>query len=265
MNFNPLFSTKECYRDDDLTRCLEDDLLTITNDLSGKAPMNHTHSQYALKTLQGVADDGTCEYSFTKASGADCLAGITAMPNGIHTVYSQSGVSNNPKTTEAWRMLVHKTGASLAWVLAFGSLQSIYTNYSDSNGWKGWRCLQDGEPQPLWTGALYLKANQTVTPTKALSRCKNGWLLLWSDYNPDTSSATDADYATSLIPKANQSGDSWTGKGFFFDVPRYSGSAQTSESRVIKRATVYDTKIVGHADNTQPSRDDVVLRAVYEW
>lgn len=49
--FNPTLSTNEVFREDDMTRCLSDDLNAIESDISalktGKAAVNHTHSEYA--------------------------------------------------------------------------------------------------------------------------------------------------------------------------------------------------------------------------
>lgn len=246
MEFNPLFSTRECYRNDDQTKCLEDDVLK-------------------LESMKIVGDDGGCEYSATKAKSSDCLAMIESMPMGVHTMYSQSGVTNNPKTFEAWRFLIHKNGSIITWVLAFGSQGSVYNNYRNENGWTGWCCLRDGNPSALWSGKYYMTANQVVTPAKSLSQCQTGWILLWSDYEPSTSTAQDADFVASYIPKKKPDGSNWDGKSFLIDVARFAGSASSSEDRIIKRIYVHDSKLVGHADNNQPNRNDVVLRAVYEF
>lgn len=112
-----------------------------------------------------------------------------------------------------------------------------------------------------------MSASQTVTPTKKLSECRTGWMLLWSDYDASTGTANDGDFVTTIIPKWNPSGGTWAGKSFYCDVPRYIGANQSdvaTESRIIKMIYVHDNKIVGHAANNQGVRSDVVLRAVYE-
>ena len=185
----------------------------------------------------------------------------------MHTAYSQSGVTNNPKTIEAWRMLIHKTSTTNVWVLAFGSSGSVFSNYKDSNGWKGWKAIYDVGSPVLWSGKLYPNANHTITPSKKLSECRNGWMLLWCDYDPDTSTVNDADFATTMIPKCRYDGDAWNGKNFLCDVPRFYGSATDTslEKRITKTLAIYDNKIVGNAINSQDDRNDVVLRAVYEF
>lgn len=235
---------------------------------SGYAASNHNHdSKYIAKALQMIADDGDVEYVYNKSDNPDILVKIAAIPIGMHTAYSQSGVTNNPKTVEAWRMLIHKTSATNVWVLAFGSSGSIYSNYKDGNGWKGWRAIYNVGSPVLWSGKLYPNANHTITPTKKLSECRNGWMLLWCDYDPDTSTANDADLATTMIPKCRYDGEVWNGKNFLCDVPRFYGSATdtSAEKRITKTLAIYDNKIVGNVVNGQGDRNDVVLRAVYEF
>lgn len=300
--FNPVMSTNEVFRANERTRFLTTDLDTIEADIqaletgkadsdhthSGYATANHTHSNYAAKNhthtgyaptshnhnsayiakaLQIVADDGDAEFTYSVSANPDLLVKIAAMPVGMHTAYSQSGVTNNPKTIEAWRMLIHKTSAMNIWVIAFGSSGSVFTNYKDSNGWKGWRAIYNVGSPVLWSGKLYPNATHTITPSKKLSECKTGWMLLWCDYDPDTSTVNDADFVTTMIPKCRYDGDSWNGKNFLCDVPRFYGSATDTslEKRITKTLAIYDNKIVGNAINSQGDRNDVVLRAIYEF
>lgn len=235
---------------------------------SGYATSNHNHdSKYIAKALQMIADDGDVEYIYNKSDNPDILVKIAAMSIGMHTAYSQSGVTNNPKAVEAWRMLIHKTSTTNIWVLAFGSSGSIYSNYKDSAGWKGWRAIYNVGSPVLWSGKLYPNANHTITPSKKLSECRNGWMLLWCDYDPDTGTANDADLATTMIPKCRYDGEAWNGKNFLCDVPRFYGSATdtSAEKRITKTLAIYDNKIVGNVVNGQGDRNDVVLRAVYEF
>ena len=300
--FNPVMSTNEIFRGNNRSQFLTNDLDTIEADIqaletgkadsdhthSGYAPTNHTHSDYAAKThthtgyaaashnhnsayitkaLQMVADTGDAEFTYSASANPDLLAKVNQMSIGMHTAYSQSGVTNNPKTSEAWRMLIHKTSATSIWVIAFGSSGSVYTNYKDSNGWKGWRAIYNVGSPVLWSGKLYPNANHTITPSKKLSECKTGWMLLWCDYDSDTSTVNDADFATTMIPKYRYDGEPWDGKNFLCDVPRFYGSATDTslEKRITKTLAIYDNKIVGNVVNGQGDRNDVVLRAVYEF
>ena len=220
------------------------------------------------KDLQMTADDGDVYVSW---SNQDVVSKITALKKGMYTAYAQSGTTNNPKTTEGWRFLIHKTTDTVGWVQAFGSSGSVYVGNVDSDGWKGWKCVYDADPSPLWTGKLYMSGSesspQTVTPSKKLSECRTGYLLVWSDYDPDTSTANDADFVTTFIPKKNPTGGNWSGKSFLCDIPRYIGSNVNdvdTERRIMKILYIYDNRIVGSPNNSKDDRNDVVLRCIWE-
>lgn len=240
--------------------------------LNGKSATSHNHnSAYISKDLQFTGDNGGAIISYNRDDGKNILTEIAALPAGFYTIYSQSGTSGNPKTTEAWRFMVHKTGATAGWVQGYGSIGSVYTNYIDgTNGWRGWRCIWDNDPNPLWSGQYYMSSPnstpQTVTPTKKLSECRTGWLLLWSDYDAGSGS-NDSDFVTTIIPKNDPSGNKWGGKSFLCDIPRYVGSNAEdvdTERRIIKPIYVHDDCIKGSYQNDKDERNDVVLRAVYE-
>lgn len=218
------------------------------------------------KSLQMTSDDGDVSESWTNQ---DVISKIISLPSGVHTAYARGNTTGNPKTSESWRYIIHKTGsANYGWVQAFGSSSSMYIGYVDNGAWKGWKCIYDAAPGRLWSGAKLVKANETITPTKKLSECKTGWMLLWSDYDPDTSSGVDGDFVTTFIPKRNHLGATWDGKTFFADIPRFIGSNTqdtSTEKRIIKWFNVYDNKITGTAANGYPDRDDVALRAIYEF
>lgn len=239
--------------------------------LNGKAASNHNHNtSYIAKSLQMTTDTGDVEVSW---SNQNVVAKIKALGSGVHTAYAKSGTTNNPKSVEAWRFMVHKTGsANYGWIMAFGSYGSVYSGYVDNGNWQGWRCIFDADPAPLWTGAMYMSSPnstpQTVTPSKKLSECRNGWLLLWSDYDKDTKTANDSDFVTTMIPKSNPTGGNWGGKAFYCDIPRYIGSNVNdvdTERRIIKSIYIHDNCIKGSFNNDKDERNDVVLRAVWEW
>ena len=228
---------------------------------------------FTTKDLKITTGEGDVYAIWT---GQDVVAKFSALTPGIYTAYSRGGSSANttnaPNGTEGFRYLGHKTGegstVNYGWIMAFGSAGSVYVGYLDGGTWKGWRALYKAIPDVLWSGALYMTANHTVTPTKKLSECEHGWMLLWSDYDESSSTANDGDFVTTMIPKWNPSGGTWSGKSFYCDIPRYIGADQTdvtTEGRIIKMIYIYDNKIVGHAANNKGIRTDVVLRAIYEF
>lgn len=245
----------------------------INTALAGKAASSHNHALSAITGLLGLLateDDGDVKVSW---SDQDVVAKIKALGSGMHTAYAKGGTTNNPKSTESWRFLVHKTGSTnYGWVIAFGSSGSIYTGYVDNASWKGWKCLYNATSNGmiLWTGNAYMQSvdstPQVVTPSKKLSQCRTGWMLLWSDYDPGSGS-NDSDFCTTFIPKYTPSGGTWGGKAFYCDIPLYVGGDATdlsTEKRCIKPIYVHDNCLKGSYQNTSGGRNDVVLRAVYE-
>ena len=243
----------------------------INTALAGKASTSHNHnSAYIAKSLQMTADDGDIEVSW---ANQDVVAKIKALGSGMTTAYASIGTTNNPNSIESFRFMVHKTGsAKYGWVMAFGGRGSVYTGYVDNGTWRDWKAIFEASPAPLWTGAAYMSSPnstpQTVTPSKKLSECRNGWLLLWSDYDKDTKKANDSDFVTTMIPKKNPTGGNWGGKAFYCDIPRYMGSNVNdvdTDRRIIKSIYIHDNCIKGSFNNDKDERNDVVLRAVFEW
>ena len=236
--------------------------------LDGKSATSHNHnSDYISKDLQMTSDAGDVSISF---SGKDVVAQFKALGSGMYTAYSPAGCTNNPNSGESFRFMIHKTGtANYGWVMAYGAKGSVYTGYIDNGNWQGWKAIWEYAPAPLWSGGAnggyYMTAGHTITPTKKLSECRNGWALLWSDYDVG-SQANNTDFYMSYIYKRAYTGQVWGGGQWYCDIPSYSaGTATDSEQRVIKLLNIYDAKIVGTENNAAAPRNDVVLRAVYEF
>lgn len=137
-----------------------------------------------------------------------------------------------------------------------------------SGVWQPWkkRVHAEDEQEGLWLDGVndgwYMFSNQTVTPTKKLSQCRNGWILVWSDYDATAPAQTNNyDFHYSYIPK----GTLFKGSSHLFAIP--SGLTSSNYYMVVKRLYVYDNKLVGHDDNSKSDNgaNDVVLRMVLEW
>lgn len=228
------------------------------------AEAGHNHDTvYMAKALQFVNDVGGVEYSYGADSGKNLLTEIASMPQGVHTAYSISTNAGNPTANESWRCLIHKTAVNFGWVMAFGGAGSIYNNYLDNGNWTGWNAIYEANPEPLWTGTWYMNASQEVVPSKTLSECRNGWVLVWSDFNIDTGAAVNSEACTTYIPKRGLTGGKWTGQCFLSVLP--AAMTETADAITVKRVQVYDAKLTGHAYNAVAPRNDIVLRAIYEY
>lgn len=249
------------------------DFAPASHSHTGYAASGHNHnSAYISKNLQFTSDEGSFLKSYKVADGKNILTEMAAYDIGLYTIYSQSGTTGNPKTTEAWRMLFHKTGITNGWVIAFGSIGSVYSNYLDgTNNWRGWKCIVDSTPGALWSGQYYMTSNdgtpQTIYPSKKLSECRTGWVLVWSDYDPGSGS-NNTDIHHDFVYKRNVAGANWSGQCMLCDIPRYTGSNANdvdTERRIIKPIYIHDNRIEGSYQNASDERNDVVLRAIYEF
>lgn len=244
---------------------------------SGYATTSHTHTAESLlamaSVLFGTNSAGGVEYSYGSGSGKNVLTEISNMPQGLHTIYAIAGTTGNPDTTESFRYIIHKTSSTIGWMLAFDAQGSCYTNYqSATNTFKGWKCIYDATPTALWTGGYYMSSSngtpQTVKPSKKLSECRNGWVLVWSDYDADTSTKNNTDIHHDFVYKRNVAGANWSGQCMLCDIPRYVGSNPQdvdTERRIIKPIYIHDDRIEGSYQNSYDERNDVVLRCVYEF
>ena len=216
---------------------------------------------------------GGVKFSYGSGSGKNVLTEISNMEQGVHTGYAISGTTGNPKTNESFRFLIHKTSATIGWILAWDAQGSLFTNYqSAADTFKGWKCVYDANPSALWTGGLYMSSSdgnpQTVKPSKKLSECRTGWVLVWSDYDADTSTRNNTDIHHDYVFKKNVAGANWSGQCMLCDIPRYVGSDPKdvdTERRIIKPIYIHDDRIEGSYQGSYDERNDVVLRAVYEF
>lgn len=123
--------------------------------------------------------------------------------------------------------------------------------------------LEGKTDEPLWVGSVYPIDTDVVQPSKRLSECKSGWLLLWSDYNESSSSAGNFDYATSFIPKKRVDGI-WSGQSFL-DVLGASLADSGDYFMTVKKLAVHDDRITGFVGNAATTYSkDICLRAIYE-
>lgn len=116
--------------------------------------------------------------------------------------------------------------------------------------------------ESLWSGAALIVGTTTITPSKKLSECRNGWILVWCDYDPGVG-ANNSNFAYAFIPK--QIASTHNGVNHNFDVlAMYS---DTYVRMTGKTVSVYDDKITGNDQNNSTSTysDDVCLRYVWAF
>ncbi|MEK5065889.1 hypothetical protein [Cytobacillus sp. FSL R5-0596] len=208
-----------------------------------------------------TTDDGGAKLNITNTTH-DLLSNLTAQGIGLHTFYAAGGSKGLPGS-QSVRGLAHFTSPNNGWAFAFDVGNNFYYNYLLGGKWLGWEKI----PKPsdksdvLWSGNHFMQDSQTIVPSKKLSECQRGWVLVWSDYDPSPDNITnDYHFVSTPVPKIM--GESHSGKSFLCQVPN--SVSETSISSVVKQLYVFNDKIVGHAVNNAEgnSSRDVVLRYV---
>lgn len=120
--------------------------------------------------------------------------------------------------------------------------------------------LNSKTDEALWTGADVMGAGATITPNKKLSECKNGWVLVWSDYDDTSGVANNSQVATVVVPKQIAPASS-----FYCIIPSAIGQTGIVTS-CGKSLGITDDSITGYAgNNATTDGQDVCLKAVYEY
>lgn len=238
-NFIPNITTNEIYRDLDQTACLTDELDRMDGELddlnTGKADNNHRHS------FNDLSDQPTIP---TIPSSLPANGGNADTVDGKHAdefapaSHGHSGFASENHSHSDYALVnhTHDIDSTLLW--------------SGNNG----------------TGGYYMTEGHTVTPSKKLSECRNGWMLLWSRYDTSSGTAKNDGFCTTMIPKIAPTGTNWAGHSFSVDVVgTYATATPYSDTRFMKWLYVWDDKLVGRNQNDEGGRNAVVLRAVYEF
>lgn len=134
--------------------------------------------------------------------------------------------------------------------------KSTYDSFRvyDGTGYLNSKPMFTSDSEVLWEGVYYMYANQTVTPSKLLSDCPNGWVLVWSHYSGGE--AGDYDWCYQVVPKSHNSGTGvWSIVGTHFD------------GITGKYVYVSNDKITGNDENSSSAgeRNTVVLRKVLSY
>jgi len=217
-----------------------------------------------LLELSPVADNGGVEIS-VPATG-DVLQSFVSAGQGLHTMYSAYGATNAPKQG-AFRYFGHMTAANYGWIVAFMANGSIFTNYIDNGVWQGWRTVYDDVPDALYYSATGVFPNDgvTITPSKPLSECRNGWVLEFSGYNDTNSEPRDVYAQTVHIPKRSYKNANWNGEGFSMPLVYVYDNATDIASFCFKNFSLYNDRIVSGTLNATGKQRNMVLRAIYEY
>lgn len=213
--------------------------------------------------LAKITDDtGGVKISIEDTAG-DILAALKEAGKGFHTFYAVSGSKNLP-TSKSVRGHAHITSVnpSFGYVMAMDYNGTTSVNYIDNDVWIGWQQLVSNKDtqDELWGGVMYPTENQNITPTKKLSDCRTGWLLVWSDMDAGIG-PNNFNWSTTFVPKTFTE---WGGTNFMAAVPSYIASNGLTSITVVKQLSITNTTITGNTTNDEGDVNDVVLRKVLE-
>ena len=110
----------------------------------------------------------------------------------------------------------------------------------------------------LWSGATWMNGSQTCTPSKKLSECPNGWVLVWSGYSNGSGGNWDWNY-TYIHKRLVNAGRA--GSGIQCHIARGQGTKLTGAKYIY----VHDGHFTGNDTNTTGAQDGMVLREVLAW
>lgn len=109
----------------------------------------------------------------------------------------------------------------------------------------------------LWSGGWYMSGTQNITPSKPMSQCRNGWVLMWAKYQNSTQTWNDV--VQVYLGKDLVTTHSGLGIRLLF--------GGYGNVIVHKYLTITDTEVRGNASNTNANlnADRAILVRVHEW
>lgn len=115
-----------------------------------------------------------------------------------------------------------------------------FERYYYSGTWGNWFCVSDYAGVLLWEGAWYMLASQTVNLPEAISKQKNGIVLIFGEYI--SGAAGNSAFHCFFIPKKQVELQPSKGHTFTLATGKFGHMAT-------KYLYIHDDSIVGHADN----------------
>ncbi len=114
----------------------------------------------------------------------------------------------------------------------------------------------------LWTGAYYMQESHTITPSLPITKCLNGWCLVWSRYNPGVGISNSRFYYQFILK--NHATD-FSGYGITFAIDAPAGATSNTNQLTTKYIYVDATTIKGYAANIVGGGNQYCLRSVIAW
>ena len=181
---------------------------------------------------------------------------ITTSTNNITTLNSEVTTNTNNITT-----LNSKVTTNTNNITTLNS--KVTTNTNSINNLKTELAKHNIQTNPLWEGASFLADGQELTLNKSLNNCRNGVVLVWSQYNTSTDATINERFAFVFIRKNTIVQN--LNRSFGCLIANTSDRVSSYDHIITKYVNVSGTRVVGWRGNNQYQNAQSVLRAVYEW
>ena len=249
--------------ENDLNKHKNDSATRMTNTENSVSSLNRT-VQALSGDLQGLTNDITDHFDFNEGgmtfrgainplllpAGTD-LDSLFIPNKYIGGVVTEYNYLHCPVTSGTFALDVEVCGdeEQLKQSLHYCNKTKgkTYERYYYGTSWGEWVVVSDFVPEEsgklLWDeGVYYMTATQTANLSEAVSKQKNGIILVFSEYA--NGAASDTAFHCFFVPKTQVAAH--PGKDYVFTLA-------TSKFAYMATKCVYihDTKIVGHADNNQ--------------
>ena len=239
----------------------------FADSISGK-PIGIPNNDTLGGFIPTVQNDGVMEVGkyidFHPVKGKDFCPRIEAYDNGL-VISGDLTMSESKRiiTSNNYGIMGKLRNGNIDYMLYTGNDDRIKLSYNNrpvdvqTNDFKanGRRVLTDIQGTPLWKGYHHMSKNERVTPSKPLSQCNNGWVLVWSDWD-DGGTGSNWNFCFTHIPKNTP----WL-NGYNHTFPLTGGET----SWAIKTLYIYDSYFTGNDTNKKGDSYDVVIRAVLEY
>lgn len=124
----------------------------------------------------------------------------------------------------------------------------------------------EADPSVLWTGANTMGDGQTINPSKKLSECKNGWILIWCGKNTTTNVATNTRFNSVVVPKTLLASLNNTMYLPFYNNLVYNIYENGNIEYIAKLVQIGESQIIGFAGNEATDKGKgFVLKSVIEF
>ena len=213
--------------------------------------------QTAFNKSKVTNDDGTDKLVIVSNLATEVLnAGV-----GFHTITIPSTIANMPVSGKTWRGIASFTSVTRGYILVTNDDGDVYIITYNNGSWYPWRCLYQHNVKMLYNSSGNLTAaNFDTTFSKALSNCRNGYVLHFAKYG----STNDMNFHYHL-PKVRYDGSKWNGQNICIEMPYEFSADGATRNTCMKKLTIYDSRITGFAGNALGVNANMVLVGVSEY